>query len=135
MSDADPTDDLVPLSPPTPRRKSGGRSSLAELIRLVVAEHGVGRDPTYRRIVAAWRDAAGTETFEHTRVARVQRGTVTIEVDSAPLLHELETYMKSGLLQMLRAKAKAPVTSIRFVAGARAPRTGERSVTGRTSEA
>jgi predicted nucleic acid-binding Zn ribbon protein len=109
-----------------PRRKYGGRQPLGELIRAVLKESGVGKDPTLRKVLRAWHEAVGAEMAVHTRVQGVKKGVVTIEVDSAPLLHELAGYMKHDLLRVLRSKADAPVTELKFRLGG-----GERDVRAR----
>lgn len=100
-----------------PRRKYGGRQLLGELIRSVLKENGVGRDPTLRKVLRAWHEAVGAEMATHARVQSVKKGVVTIEVDSAPLLHELAGYMKNDLLAVVRSKADAPVSELKFRLG------------------
>lgn len=118
MSDGDLRESEASL----PRRKHGGNKLLSEIIREVLRDHGIGKDPGFRRVLRAWRDAAGTEIFEHTRIASFTRGVVTVEVDSGPLLHELAVYLKRDLLRLLREKAEAPVSDLKFrLMGSRSP--------------
>ena len=91
---------------------------MGDLIRSVLKESGIGRDPGFRRVLRAWLEAAGAEIASHTKVTAFKKGVVTIEVDSAPLLHELAGYMKRDLLTLLRSKADAPVTDLKFKLGA-----------------
>jgi hypothetical protein len=93
-------------------------SPIRDVLAQVLKQYGLGSDPRIRRVVAAWREAAGTEFFDKTRVVSVKDGVVTIQVESAPLLQELAVYHKRGLLAALQ-RAESSVVDLRFLPGAR----------------
>lgn len=67
----------------------------------------------------AWCIAAGEELAGHTRVASLRTGTLTVEVDSAPLCHSLAAFERDRLLaKVLEAAQGVEVHSLRFRHGA-----------------
>ena len=74
------------------------------------------QDDEFRR---AWVEAAGPDTASHTRVRGLHRGTLMIDVDSAPLCHRLASFEHERLLLALKAALRrGDVTDIRFRLGA-----------------
>ncbi len=74
-----------------------------------------------RRLHAAWAVAL-TDTPEelaHTRIVRLARGHLTVEVDSAARLLEYTRYHKTGLIERLSAELqnKPPIIDIHFTLG------------------
>jgi len=96
----------------------GSSAPIKELVAKVLKQCGLGSDPALRRIVAAWREAAGTEFFEHTKVVGWKKGTLTVEVDSSALLQELAVYGKRELLLALK-RAEPSVTEVKLRLGSR----------------
>jgi len=81
--------------------------------RGLARRHRVNRD-----IVTAWIAVAGEELAGHTAVRGLRRGTLTIEVDSGPLCHELAAFRSQELLVALRERLRrADVQSLRFRVG------------------
>lgn len=97
-------------------------SSVRELVSLVLRQHGIGGDPALRRAVAAWREAAGHDFCQQTRVTGLKKGVLSVEVQSAALLQELSVYRKRELLLALR-KAEPGISDVKFRPGAK-PRGG-----------
>ena len=94
-------------------------SPIKELVSLVLKQSGIGADPAHRRAVAAWREAAGHEFCQQTRVTGLRKGVVQVEVDSAALLQELSVYRKRELLLALR-RVDAGISDIKFRPGSKA---------------
>jgi predicted nucleic acid-binding Zn ribbon protein len=59
----------------------------------------------HRELLLVWNEVIGPELGEKTRVTRWRDGVLTVEVDSAPLLQELDGFYKESLLESLRAAA------------------------------
>jgi predicted nucleic acid-binding Zn ribbon protein len=103
--------------------RPGPTSSVRDLVALVLKQNGIGGDPSLRRAVAAWREAAGGEFCEQTRVTDFKKGVLTVTVDSAALLQELSVYRKKELLVALRAKDKA-IADVKFKPGPKGRKKG-----------
>ena len=56
----------------------------------------------YGAVVKAWREVAGEDIADQTRVADFSDGTLVVEVESSVLMQELSGYMKPTLLQELK---------------------------------
>jgi hypothetical protein len=91
-------------------------SSIRELISVVLKQHGIGGDPALRRAVAAWREAAGQEFCDQTRVTGFKKGMLHVEVDSAALLQELSVYRKRELVLALR-QCEPTISDVKFRPG------------------
>ena len=74
-----------------------------------------------RRLHAAWAVALKDTPGElaHTRIVRLARGHLTVEVDSAARLQEYTRYHKAGLIQRLTDELlnKPPIIDIHFTLG------------------
>ena len=68
--------------------------ALSELIAL----RGFARVRSDNELELAWKQVAGPEIASHTRPLAVNRGTLTVYVDNAPLLSELASFQSSELL-------------------------------------
>lgn len=60
----------------------------------------------WRDIEAVWREVVGEEMGSRTRVVRVARGVLQVEVDSAPLMQELGGFYKHAILKEIQARVK-----------------------------
>jgi predicted nucleic acid-binding Zn ribbon protein len=66
----------------------------------------------------AWLQTTGGEVSKHTRVVGVRNGILTVEVDSAPWLHELSAFYKGSILSDIRRLLpKQQINDIKFRAG------------------
>jgi predicted nucleic acid-binding Zn ribbon protein len=93
--------------------------SVGDLIGKVVKRNGLGKRNPLEVLQKAWREAVGREAAASTRLKSFKGGTLTVEVDSAALAHELGVYHKRALLKRLQAEARVALQDIRFkVAGA-----------------
>jgi predicted nucleic acid-binding Zn ribbon protein len=74
----------------------------------------VGRD-----LHEAWLDVAGPDLGSRTRLHSFRSGRLVVEVDSAALLHELQSFRAPVLLERLRERMPRPcVAELRFRLGA-----------------
>lgn len=86
-------------------------SALSELIAL----RGYARVEEFRQYREAWAAVADANWLKQTRIAKVSRGQVTIEVDNAPLLSELSGFYTKELLKRLQADfAALKIKSLKF---------------------
>jgi predicted nucleic acid-binding Zn ribbon protein len=105
-------------SPERPRPTS----SVRDLVSVILKQHGIGGDPALRRAIAAWREAAGQEFCQQTRVTAFRKGVLQIDVDSAALLQELSVYRKRELLAALR-QVEPGISDMKFRPGPKTRRT------------
>ena len=90
-------------------RKQDGKKrelrSLGSVMDQVLGARGLGgkmkRLDALRR---GWLEIAGPELGGHTRVRALRRQVLTIEVDSAPLCHELASFRKHEFLRAFHDK-------------------------------
>ncbi len=76
----------------------------------------------YGPLVDAWRQAAGEQIAAHTKIRSYEHGTLTLIVNTAALLHELNGFQKGVLLQKLReSPGGQDIAELRFCLG----RTGD----------
>ncbi|MGE0430851.1 MAG: DciA family protein [Planctomycetota bacterium] len=74
-----------------------------------------------RRLHKAWANALQETPGElsRTRIVRLARGHLTVEVDSPSRMQEYARYLKAGLIERLNAELqlKPPIIDIHFVLG------------------
>jgi hypothetical protein len=75
-------------------------AALTELIAL----RGYARIEEYKQFRRAWAAVAGKEYLQQTKVSRVLRGQLVVEVENAPLLSELSGFHAAGLLSRLQTE-------------------------------
>ena len=75
-------------------------SALSELIAL----RGYARIEEYRQFRQAWTAVAGEQLSQQTRLSRVLRGQLVIEVDNGALLSELSGFHAADLLCRLQSE-------------------------------
>lgn len=82
-------------------------------------EAGLAKAFKHREILSHWKDIIGEENCKHTRLTGLKRGSLSIEVDSAVLLHHLTNFCKEDILRELQIRCKSAfVTNILFKVGA-----------------
>ena len=55
-------------------------------------------------ILQGWADLVGMEVAEHAKPFKMAKGVLFVEVDSAPWLHQLNTFAKPVLLNTLKTR-------------------------------
>lgn len=86
-------------------------TALSELI----AVRGYARMEEHRQYRDAWNAVAEANWTQHTRIAKVSRGQMIIEVDNAPLLSELSGFYTKELLNRLQTEfAALKIKSLKF---------------------
>src|SRR5436190_1296569 len=97
-------------------RRGGTPSPIGDVLRGILKD----AKPAARRggIGAAWAQAAGDELSADTRPSTLQRGVLTVEVRSTPLLAELEGFRKDELLaRLLATGTSGRIHGLRFRLG------------------
>jgi predicted nucleic acid-binding Zn ribbon protein len=89
---------------------------LGDALKAYMKRTGLASQLKHRGIYEVWRKALRSHA-DHTRVLGVRRGVLQVEVDSAPLLQELE-FQRHILLKTLQAEVQEPfVSEIHFRVG------------------
>ena|SRR5207253_8389691 len=95
-----------------------GPEPISEIVSRLFVARGWGRKQDRLRLERAWADAVGPEAAANTRVGRLKRGVLEIEVIGAVLMQELAHFRKRPLLQRLREQLPGvTVSDLRFRAG------------------
>ena len=69
-------------------------------------------------IFARWNEVVGEIIAQHTRVADAEAGVLHVEVNSAPLLHELSTYYRQEILESIKEVEEfSSIRELRFRVG------------------
>jgi predicted nucleic acid-binding Zn ribbon protein len=89
-------------------------SAIGSLMREVLRRRGLSRRSFPAGLDAAWAEAVGPARARATRIGGFRNGVLTIEVESAPLRCELETFYREDLLDRMRVLA--PQSGIRRIA-------------------
>lgn len=91
---------------------------LSVVLKGLVKEVGLAKALKHRELLSLWRDIVGEESYKHTRVVELKKGCLSIEVDSAALLHHLANFCKEDILRELQTRYKSAfVTNIKFKLG------------------
>ena len=80
--------------------KRSNERSLAEVLDGLVDAYGIREKLDEREIVSQWERLTGAMISRHTTAMKLRRGKPLLNVDSAPLRHEL-SFMKEGLMALL----------------------------------
>ncbi len=89
---------------------------IGDVLRQIIKSAPWARRGEIHNIAAAWREAAGPEVAERSKVASLTRGRLTIHVESATLRHEIEAFRKYDILaRMKEAYPAQRITSLRCI--------------------
>jgi predicted nucleic acid-binding Zn ribbon protein len=95
-----------------------GPELLKEVLSRLITARGWGRRQARLHLEQAWAAAAGPEIEKHTRIVRLRRDVLEVEVNNAVLLQELAHYHKRRLLEQLRSRLPGTtVNDLRLRAG------------------
>jgi len=82
---------------------------LGDALKAYLKRTGLASQIKHRGIYEVWNKVLKGRA-EHTRIAGVRRGVLQVEVDSAPLLQELQ-FERHLLLKVLQAEVEKPFVS------------------------
>jgi len=69
-----------------------GPQPIQDILAEFLKQAGLGSSPTRQRVFEAWQSILGEAERQRSQPVRFQRGELLVEVDSAPLLHELANF-------------------------------------------
>ena len=102
----------------TRTKKNTGLESIEKILGRWLKANRIPQRLNRDSVFGKWKEVVGEAMAERTRVVDLTDGLLTVEVDSAPLLHELSTYYRQELLEELRRLEDFPnFRDIRFRAG------------------
>jgi hypothetical protein len=87
----------MPFSPDPPR--------LSFALGEAIARRGYARPQAVSDLVRCWEQAVGPQIAAATRPLRIMRGTLQVEVASAPLLAEITHFQQSDILARLQSQS------------------------------
>ena len=92
-----------------------GAQPVSQVLAELFSRRGFARLRSQERIEEAWREAAGTQTSRHTRVAVLRGGVLEVLVKHSVLLQELSAFQRAGLVERLRSRlGTSEIRDIRF---------------------
>ena len=95
-------------------RAARGPQRLGDALSELVALKGLARSGAAEQLSQAWKDAAGERIATETRVVAVKNRALEIEVASAALMYELDSFHKSSLLEALREQPGLEINRLKF---------------------
>ncbi len=96
----------------------GDEKCFGDVMKRLVRRKRIRERSRYGAVVKAWREVAGENIADQTRVADFSDGTLVVEVESSVLMQELSGYMKPNLLQQLKdTEAGRDIFELRFRLG------------------
>lgn len=88
---------------------------LSVVMKELVRDVALAKAVKQKELFSLWREIVGEEIYKHTKVAGLKRGCLSVEVDSATLLHHLTNFCREEILSELQTRYKKSfITSIRF---------------------
>lgn len=81
----------------------GAARPLGEILKRILRRKRLHQKGKYGALSVAWEELVGEGVASRTRIGAFDEGELVVEVDSAALLHELNSFMKDQLLAGLRA--------------------------------
>ena len=101
------------------RRRGGEPEKLGNLIKPVLKELRIVGRRVGKALHEAWIEVAGSALAARTRLHSFKAGILIVEVDSSPLLHELQNFQGAELLARMRERVSKPhISALRFRVGA-----------------
>lgn len=92
--------------------------SISEIIPKVITKLGLAQKVKEIELIRDWPEIVGNSVAKHCKPVTLDRGYLTINVDSSPWLTELERYSKQQMLLKVQDRlGKKAVRMIRFRIG------------------
>lgn len=73
-------------------RRSNGPTVLGDALSSFLRESGIGAQLRHARIFSAWAEVLGPRLQSRAQAVRFQFGELTVEVESAPHMHEFQNF-------------------------------------------
>jgi len=94
--------------------RSPGPRPLSAVLSELVSLRGLARSGGTAELASLWREAAGAEIAERTRVLGVKRGVLQVAVSNASLLSELASFHHAALLDVLKRQPHLKIHDLKF---------------------
>ena len=91
-----------------------GPQRLGDALSELVALKGLARSGAAEQLSQAWQEVAGKRIASETRVVAVKNRSLEIEVASAALMYELDSFHKSSLLEALGEHRGLKINRLKF---------------------
>ena len=92
--------------------------SISEIMPKVISKLGLAQKVKEVELLMDWPEIVGKLVADHCKPVTLDRGYLTINVDSSPWLTELERYSKQQILEKIQARlGQKAVRMIRFRIG------------------
>ena len=95
-------------------RAARGPQRLGDALSDLAALKGLARSGAAEQLSQAWKQAAGERIASETRVVAVKNRSLEIEVASAALMYELDSFHKSSLLDALKQQPGLEINQLKF---------------------
>ena len=96
-------------------RAARGPQRLSDTLSELVALKGLAKSGAAEQLSQAWQKAAGERIASETRVVAVKNRSLEIEVASAALMYELDSFHKPGLLETLQQQPGREFYRLKFL--------------------
>ena len=95
-------------------RAARGPQRLGDALSELVALKGLAQSGAAEQLSRAWQEVAGERIATETRVVAVKNRSLEIEVASAALMYELDSFHKPGLLETLQQQRGLEINRLKF---------------------
>tara|TARA_B110000014_G_C20046487_1_gene544191 strand:+ start:53 stop:385 length:333 start_codon:yes stop_codon:yes gene_type:complete len=95
-------------------RAARGPQRLGDALSELVALKGLAQSGAAEQLSQAWQEVAGERIATETRVVAVKNRSLEIEVASAALMYELDSFHKSSLLEALKQTPGLEINRLKF---------------------
>ena len=91
---------------------------IGEILPKVISKLGLAQKVKEVELLRDWQEIVGEAIARHSQPVTLDKGHLTVNVDSSPWLSELERYSKQKILEKVQARlGKKAVRRIRFRIG------------------
>jgi len=95
-----------------------GPQPLSDIIPGIIKKMGLSQRVKEAEVVKEWPEMVGKAIAKHCQPVSLEKGVLTVYVDSSPWLNELQRFSKMMILEKLQSKlGKKAVKDIRFRIG------------------
>jgi predicted nucleic acid-binding Zn ribbon protein len=90
---------------------------IGDLIPQIIAKMGLTQRVKEAEAIRDWKGVVGEVIAKHCKPVALEKGYLTVNVDSSPWLNELQRFSKPLILQKLQDKLGKSIRDIKFRIG------------------
>ncbi len=90
---------------------------IGDIIPQIIAKMGLTQRVKEAEVIRDWRGMVGEVIAKHSKPVALEKGYLTVNVDSSPWLNELQRFSKPLILQKLQDKLGKSIRDIKFRIG------------------